>query len=289
MFSSGFIWFYWKYHKDGNKRYQPPTNENDYGGYEEKELYVPQKYQSYKQEILEQISKESYDLALEKATQYMQISTIRAIEANMYGYAWMNYGISEYERISLNHVIALILYCDFSAYCTKFSSTFRKIFSTESMAEVKARNSSFWFQSKFFREAVECFGTNNNTDSLPDGGKPDTGPFYTGLDVVLAIPAFSIRLASPTSTSKHVAVSLNFSKQTGMIIELDNPESDSRASNASLFDVSWLSRFPDEDERVFAGIVTLCSIYNHIAYIFNKYRWCMASQSSICTNHRDKL
>ena len=180
--------------------------------------------------------------------------TIKGTKPNTYGHAWLNYDISENDIISIDHIIALILYCDFSTYCTRFSKTFRQICSIESMEEVKARNSCFWFQSKNFREVVEGYGSLGNSRWLPAGQEPETGPFFTGLDAVLAVPEFTLRLYSPTSTSKHIAVSLNFSKQTGMIIQLNNKELDDVCGDVSFFDVRWLSRFPDEDGRVFAGL-----------------------------------
>ena len=46
MFSKGFTWFYWWYYKVGKKRMQESGNYNDFGGYEEKDLYVQCKYTS---------------------------------------------------------------------------------------------------------------------------------------------------------------------------------------------------------------------------------------------------
>ena len=40
-----------------------------------------------------------------------------------------------------------------------------------------------------------------------------------------------------------------------MIITLDNPESDRIAASVPFINVSWLSRYPDEDERIFAGLI----------------------------------
>ena len=175
-------------------------------------------------------------------------------------YKMLKYGISSDDQILLPHVVALILYCDFSAYCTEFSSTFRKLSTTEPMNSVKKRNSSFWFQSKYLREVIECYGTCNYEEVLQSGTVSESGPFYTGIDIVLAIPQFALRLCSPTSTSKHVEVSLNFAKRSGLIIELSNPEQDHRAARVCFLDVSWLSRFPDEDERVFAGLCAFSQV-----------------------------
>ena len=157
--------------------------------------------------------------------------------------------------------MSLVLYCDYSAYCTEFSSTFRRISVIESMEDVKKSNSRFWHQSKNLREMVECYGRCNNEGMLHEDIHTESGPFYTGLDAVLAVPEFSIRLCSPTSTSKHMEVSINFSTKEGIIIQLNNPKEDLRSALVSFFDVSWISCFPDEDERVFIGMIVCCIVY----------------------------
>ena len=254
LFSKGFTWFYWQYHRDNKKRVQIPGNEDDFDGYTEQQLYVPCKYNSYKDETLQHLNMASYEVMMTKAKQYINSTAIRAMTPNYFGYIWLKYGVSKTDKVDMNHVIALILYCDYSAYCTEFSGTFRRLSRLESMEDVKKRNSAYWFQSRYIREVIECFGINNDTQVLQDGIKAEPGPFYCGIDVVLAIPQFSLRLCGPTSTSKHLEVSLNFSKRTGMIIELDNPTQDPRAAAVPFVDVLWLSRFPDEDERIFAGL-----------------------------------
>ena len=90
------------------------------------------------------------------------------------------------------------------------------------------------------------------------GRRPDfeSGPFYSGVDVILAIPQFAIRLCSPVSTSAHMEVSMNFAKRDGMIIELNNNKSSDTISWFKClpsFDCDWISKYPDEAESVFVG------------------------------------
>ena len=134
-------------------------------------------------------------------------------------------------------------------YSTKFSETFRKIYSHETIHSVKKRNQEYWWQSKLFKETVELYGIRGYSEKHdPDG---QNGPFYTGVNCKLAIPEFNIRLYSPTSTSKQIEVSINFADQNGMIITLNN---DAYLSTLlRFFDCSWISRYPDEDERVFVN------------------------------------
>ena len=169
-----------------------------------------------------------YELALAKSTEYINTNKVKSIKPNKlcYMYEVLNYEISWNDTIKLEHILSLILYCDFSGYCSSFSASFRKLSRIESMEDVKTRNTAFYHQSKYFREVIEAFGTFGNKQYLHPDCKDiaELGPFYSGLDCVLAVPQFCLRLAAPTSTSKHLEVSLNFSKRSGMIIELNNPE-----------------------------------------------------------------
>ena len=235
---------------------QTPGNENDLGGYSEKQLSVHSKYKTYKEEILSHVDMEKYREIMTKAENYLNTQRVKAMKPNRLGYGMFKYGISKDAAVKLGHITSLILYTDYSAYCTEFSSSFRKISFTESFESVKQRNSRFWWQSKLFREMIECYGICNYKRWINDDRNPESGPFHTGLDAVLAVPEFAIRLYSPTSTSMHVEVSLNFATRAGMILQLNN-NTVGGSKLVPFFDVSWISRFPDEDERAFAGFIII--------------------------------
>ena len=220
----------------------------DYGGYTPKQLYVSPKFDNYKEEILEHIDVKMYDnTVLIKADKYMQSFKVREIHANRFCEMALHYGIERYAPITKEHIISMILYTDFSAYCTKFSGTFRKSAPYESIYNVKARNAEFYHQSKLFRECVELY------THIAEFYDYESGPFYSGVNCVLAMPEFALRLSAPASTSKHIEVSMNFAKRKGMGIQLNN-NGHVDASLVRFFDCSWLSQYPDEDERVFAGL-----------------------------------
>eukprot|EP01084_Bolivina_argentea_P293722 505236_1 len=65
------------------------------------------------------------------------------------------------------------------------------------------------------------------------------------------MPAFAIRLNSPTSTSKQLSVATNFAKRDGIIIELQNDWHIYQYQ--TFFDCSWISNFKEEDERLWFG------------------------------------
>ena len=226
--------------------YQFAGNENNFGGYTEQQLYVTPKFDNYKDEILAHMNVLIYDVfVMVKAKEFMITNRVRRMRAANID-RFFEYGIEQDTPITISHIISLILYCDYSAYSTKFSSTFRCLSHKETMVDVKKRNSEFWYQSKYFRETIEIYGRRDGRDDSK------SGPFFCGIDGVLCIPQFAIRLNSPTSTSRQIEVALNFAQRKGMIIELNNT-GHSRAKWFPFLDVAWLSRFPDEDEVVSVG------------------------------------
>eukprot|EP01084_Bolivina_argentea_P176405 305285_1 len=145
-----------------------------------------------------------------------------------------------------SHLHALILYCDFTEFCTTFSSTFRKLKWSEHLKSVKERNSKYHYISKNLTELVQYYGIRGGSGN--DNGI-EHGPFYTGLSFCMIIPEFSIRLNGPTSTTKHKEIAMRFSGRDGIMIKLNNRTYPGRYE--SFFDSSWISTFPEEDERVF--------------------------------------
>eukprot|EP01084_Bolivina_argentea_P268199 455474_1 len=75
--------------------------------------------------------------------------------------------------------------------------------------------------------------------------------FYSGVSFVMHIPEFCIRLNAPTSTSIHKEIGLRFAGRDGMLIQLNNKYNP--ADVECFFDVSWLSAYGEEEERIFCG------------------------------------
>eukprot|EP01084_Bolivina_argentea_P148472 259553_1 len=67
------------------------------------------------------------------------------------------------------------------------------------------------------------------------------------------MPGFNIRLCSPTSTSIQIEVAAKFSGPNGIIIMFNHPEYVPPYVYLRGFNVSWLSRYKEEHERLFYG------------------------------------
>ena len=245
-------------------------NDNDYGGYTKEELCVPKKYDSYKEELLEHFDIGNLnENVIDKANEFMRTSNVKKMTSNPSPFLLRANGqIPVGTPIKIDHIISIICYCDMTDYSTAFSETFRRLSFRETVQSVRRRNSEYWWQSKFFKEAIENFGKCGVKKSL-NHDQFEAGPFCmcfilfftcnamiiltvltdSGLNCVLPIPQFNIRLFAPTSTSKYIEVATRFSGDDGMIITFNNDI----WSGCRFFDCSWISRFLDEDERVFVN------------------------------------
>eukprot|EP01084_Bolivina_argentea_P307721 531916_1 len=67
------------------------------------------------------------------------------------------------------------------------------------------------------------------------------------------ISQFNIRLCSPTSTSMQIEVAIKFSGKNGIILQFNNPQTQAQCQYLRGFNVSWISRYAEEDERLFFG------------------------------------
>ena len=226
----------------------------DHCGHEVHELYVMNRYKTFKAEILEYkhfgliTAIAAMKIITIKACYYLKTQTARAIKADKGRLIFDNpghYGIDNESHLCADNLYSLILYTDYDALSSDFSSSFRKIYPFETLQNVKIRNSYYWWWSKTLRETVELYGS---TGSKYAQNPRLNGPFFTGLSFVMNIPQYQIKLNSPTSTSTHIQVATKFAGDQGMIIELDIEDSDRTMDNLRGFDCSWISQYKGEDE-----------------------------------------
>lgn len=291
-FSIGYRYYYWSFYKNITEidpKEQNPYNIDNHGGFAILDLFIPHKYSSFKDEIfayytpksLCQIDwKEEYETKITiKINLYIGSASVKKRRAKYDHQQSLHYEIDQYAPLLKDHLLALILYCDYTDLSTDFSSTFRKNEQFESFDSVKIRNQSYAWLSQRLRECVELYG-HNGVDKN-DNGDGLTGPFFCGMSVVMTVYSFAIRLYSPTSTSKQLGTAQKFSKQNGMIMEFKN---DVFPGNEYLrgFICKWLSNYGEEDEVLFMGgfwpihiysirINEKCDNYQEYMYALNLY------------------
>merc|ERR1712228_473401 len=148
-------------------------------------------------------------------------------------------GIAEYAVITIQHLMALLFYTNFSHQQCEFTATFRRIYWNETDESLKRRHSQFHFWGKLLRETVECFGT--AMEHCPER------IFYHGINQSMLFESTLFHVYGPMSTTVEMSVALNFA-QKGMVIDILNMK-----SAIPLFDCSYWSDFNNENERLFIG------------------------------------
>ena len=146
------------------------------------------------------------------------------------------YNINSGDVISLDKLISLILYCDYTSLSSHFSGTFRGLSPFEPIKSTAARNRYYYWLSRQLKETIRVYGQRYSKYGGVGLLDPLRGPFYCGMNWLMTIGSFNITLHSPTSTSKQKEVATRFGGSQGMIITFDNSKGWGRDVNG--FDVS---------------------------------------------------
>ena len=209
----------------------------DYYDKEQKDnpLFVTAKYKDLKEEILnyKYINIKQYRKEiLPKANAFYQTKLVQSMKSDD-GYS--NYGIRHKEVLSKDGLMSIILYTDYSALSSHFSSTFRKSTTFEPVQATKKRHRNYYWMSKLLRETVTVYGQNNNTNIFGATADKLGGPFFCGVSMVLTMPQFNITLFSPTYSSNSLEnLSLFWQKLSVILVFLPKECKLSIISSASL-------------------------------------------------------
>eukprot|EP01083_Nonionella_stella_P277251 942521_1 len=160
-------------------------------------------------------------------------------------------------KLSMNHLLSIIFYTDYSVLCERFSQTYRRKTPHEKWSHVAQRHSQYYHWGLLLKESVESFGkvAKGNTHKLR---KKNT--FYHGLNQELAFTTFVAQFYGPTSFTNQLGVAQSFAKGRGMILSLQ-PH---RKYPSVYFDCKWLSAHPAESEKLFIGGQNPLNIYTII-------------------------
>eukprot|EP01084_Bolivina_argentea_P254241 427390_1 len=269
-FKIGYRFYYWKYYAKKDETLsgkQPYQNIHDHGGFNIWQLYIPLKYRSLKHEILNNhvfaLNIEQFNISFTKALQYIATEKAKCIVAHP-NIFYLYYGIAEETPLSINNLLSIIFYTDWSNLSYEFSKTFRSLSYYEPLSSIKCRNREYANWSKTIRETVERFGNQGfredyhkmwkRSKQMQQRYQFEKGPFFCGLSTLLVIPAFSLRLNSPTSTTKQVAVAIRFGTDDGIVIQLNNNGDVHNGARSLLsWNCNWLSKYEGEDERIWCG------------------------------------
>eukprot|EP01084_Bolivina_argentea_P266194 451415_1 len=248
--------------------------------------YICRKYSSLKSEMLlnktKTLTKEQFNNEYKKA-QYFQTSRYGKSINYCYFTKEREGGLvcTELEQISsitINHILSILIYCNYTTLCTVFSTTFRKVSKSETNESLKLRNREYANMSKYLYEAVNYFGDRVRYSSdlkqnmLPKSW-PECGVFHGISTEMLFTHAYG-SFFGPLSTTTKRNVAINFTNHKGIMLRLNayfNPEHRDIV-NHNYFNCSFLSDFTAESEYLFFRIILKIDSIIHIELKQN-YRW----------------
>merc|ERR1712228_496125 len=261
----------------------------------ENEWYIPKKYESLKEEILQNkscpISVEQYNDLYESATnlsestktsQYLSYEGLEdaADDISLDTQPMVDkYGIYEFTPIKLNHICSILLYCNYYQLQQVLLSTYsQNIHNNESIEEWKLRHGEFANWAKYLREAVEVFGRKIT--------EKDRFYFSINSDKIEFGKSLKVCFNVPMSMTKNIFVAQSYFEfddddKIGMLLNV------TQQNNATAFymDCDWISDFPQEQEVLVlsaypnqARIASMVHIsYKNEEMLFNNYQYYMSA------------
>eukprot|EP01084_Bolivina_argentea_P215175 365292_1 len=270
IYSFGQGFYYWTAFK-----YRTNTDDRT-PGYRYCDWYVEKKYNTLKDELtnnkVSSISVMQWMTQHGKAVQYHRTNYCKRIisQPEIFSIPSMNttlYDIPQGIQIGMEHLMSIIVYCGYTMVAFKFSETFRRLPSKimdcdtkilqqmiqkqlnpigdfqqqhpgkETDQELKDRHRNFYHLAKFITEAILVYSKPSFYGNV--------STFYHGIDQEFMFNSTQCAMYQPFSTSSSQAVAITFSRNTGMILEMNcHPKT-------RYFDCWWLSKYSNEQEMLF--------------------------------------
>ena len=175
-------------------------------GYMIKDWYIAKKYRDLRQELLTNsiftFSIQQFNniklQSIMKLKNWRNNPEARKLQSQIqFNTSWAEtcYGIVRGTEITVEHIMSLLFYTNFTDHSAAFSGTFRRKHGFETDESLKARNREFWHWSKLLRECVECFGQEfgDVCNVLPT--------LWHGVSAELIFDSTHIKLCGPLSTT----------------------------------------------------------------------------------------
>eukprot|EP01084_Bolivina_argentea_P304993 526824_1 len=286
IFSSGERYVYWKY----NPQYVHGNLLQKL--YKARLIYA--KYDSLKKEILapeKGIPMAQWDNELKKAQIHKNSHYAKQFKAipdnSMKVYHMLQdgriFGIKKGSEIKINHLVAVMFYCNYNNLPYQFSKTYRReqkddhsdddwkqyvdadeknsftnpniLYTSanckESEASVKGRHCKFYHLAKFLNEVIHVYS--------PKAIDTNYYKVYHGINKKMKFNSMRNRIFCPLSTTKSYEIAINFAGHNGFVLELLCDRF------SKYFDCAWVSDFPNEKEILF--INTMPGVFQFINII----------------------
>eukprot|EP01084_Bolivina_argentea_P167891 291259_1 len=280
IFDHGIRYFYWKYYKESDEINDTvfllamdgclKRNDEAYAneGYSVQDWYIEHKYHNLKDELLNNricvLSQLQWDSLHLQAQTHVR---------SCYGKQIRSRGVPQYEManespLGIHHAAAMMVYCNYDELQRQFSMTYRRR-KHEDDKSLKQRHSNFAHLGRLLREVTECFGHANQNLSFDE---INYQILWHGISRKTQFASIKPIVKTPLSTTTEYAVAVNFSREEGLILQLNlNPRwlyyrriIRYEKSTSAYFDCVWLSDYPSEKEMFFIGGYTFFDIGNII-------------------------
>eukprot|EP01084_Bolivina_argentea_P258165 435129_1 len=243
----GYRYYYWNYFENHNKKDQNNP------GYVCKDWYIISKYSTLKNELLENINCLNMAEYLEiynKSQDVINCIYTQNISNNFYWYT-REYGLHCDIIITLQHIIAITVYCNFYNVQSCFNNTFYRTSVNETDEELKIRHGEFYNLGKLLRECVECFGA-EITSQEKENKKNDK--FYVIINENMLFGQIYAKISIPLSSCTEQGVIMNYinnnnAENNGLMLELIGDKN----NPCDFFDCKFISDFANEKQVLFIG------------------------------------
>eukprot|EP01084_Bolivina_argentea_P268224 455519_1 len=273
LYSYGYRYFYWKYYKEnidlwdkGTFRYRSkysrePANIHPNGNYFYLQYwYIPKKYHTLKEEITQneycKIPLATFNHTFNKAKVKIQTVFAKTIICRT-DTREHDYKIFEGSPVRIEHLLSMMLYCNFTILQQKCSETYRKINQYETDASLKQRHSNYANWGRLLRELVDAYGW------YTDGSEARMH-LYHGLNTTYEFTSLHAIIKGPFSATRDIQVAKQFCDNKGMVITMvyDVYMWIPRSNCQPKMDCQWLSDFAYEKEVFFIGGYSGFDIYS---------------------------
>eukprot|EP01084_Bolivina_argentea_P006914 13064_1 len=153
------------------------------------------------------------------------------------------WSVYSYFEIRVDHIFALMIYCNYDALSYEFSKTYRE--------NGGLNHGIFYYLGRYLKEAIRTFGHPDRLSHLFHYSGPST--FYHGIGEKLLFPEYigysgqGILIFAPLSTTTEFQVAVNFTNSAnGMVVEFGYGH-----NKCKHFSVDWLSDYSNEKEVLF--------------------------------------
>eukprot|EP01084_Bolivina_argentea_P145624 255204_1 len=217
--------------------------------YKSSSNFVKQKYKTLKEELttnkIYQMQQYEYYNTYNKAQTWMKSKWFHTIIANNVGKQNDKFNIKTGELLTINHMICLLIYCNYTDIQHKYKQHCRPYDGENTNIFIK-RNAEIAIWCRYLVECCCIYGERMNENDV----------LYTGLTSKLLFDSFDSYFYCPLSTTPNLDVAQRFTTSRGIIIQCKRGNKSTMKLN-----VSWLSDYPSENEKlIVAQSLKICNI-----------------------------